>query len=84
MSFSSGSSPNAVLSDVFRGGAEVGFDDLRALIEAGFRGSAYFFTSRESPELRKKAEEAGAQGITATAGPLMTWLDSLQADLPAL
>jgi CheY-like chemotaxis protein len=73
--------PNAVLSDVFRDGAETGFDDLRALVEAGYAGPSYFLTSRETPELREKAKRAGADGLSAVPGPVLTWLESLQREI---
>lgn len=73
--------PNAVLSDVFRAGVEAGFDDLRELVDAGYGGSRYFFTSRVTPDLREKAEAVGAAGITAMPGAVITWLEALQDEL---
>ncbi|MFD0745612.1 response regulator [Phytohabitans flavus] len=68
---------NAVLSDVSRGGKEVGFDDLARLREAGYTGPAYFFTSHVTDELRAKAEAVGADGITASVGAAIDWLTAV-------
>jgi hypothetical protein len=34
-----------------------------------------------TPELRDKARQAGAAGVTAATGAVLTWLDSLQSEL---
>ena len=73
--------PNAVLSDIFRAGLEAGFTDLRELLDAGYAGSSFFFTSRVTPELREKASAVGAAGIAAMPGPVITWLEALRDEL---
>ncbi|MFI5913108.1 P-loop NTPase fold protein [Dactylosporangium sp. NPDC051541] len=72
--------PDAVISDVERGGEEVGFDDLRALREAGFAGPVLFFTGRVSPPLVAMAAAVGGT-ITASNPDVVAWIESVARTL---
>ncbi|GGO27715.1 P-loop NTPase fold protein [Micromonospora parathelypteridis] len=72
--------PNLLLSDVGRGGAEVGFTDLVALRKDGYAGPALFYTSHFSTTLNEKAIAAGAVGVTASPTTVMEWLERHSAN----
>ncbi|MFY1691382.1 P-loop NTPase fold protein [Plantactinospora sp. WMMB782] len=71
--------PNAVISDISRGGEErAGFEGLRVLRQAGYAGPALFFTSRVDDDRRRLAAAVDA-AITASAGRVGEWAQAQAA-----
>ena len=69
---------NVLISDVGRRGrSQAGFEDYQKFKEQGYNGPAIFYTGRVTPQLRQKAEEMKAHGITNMAQALVGMLQTL-------
>jgi CheY-like chemotaxis protein len=69
--------PTAIVSDVFRAGAESGFDDLQLIRQTSDSTPCLFFTGHLTNDLKEKAAYAGAAAITASMGAVVEWLETL-------